>query len=60
MNVQEARKGSGFYSATAETTAKAMGVNGLDEASNHAGQRVTDKADRTSVGLFATGATSAR
>ncbi len=26
MNVQEARKGSGFYSATAETTAKAMGV----------------------------------
>ena len=27
MNVQEARKGSGFYSATAETTAKAMGVN---------------------------------
>ncbi len=26
MNVQEARRGSGFYSATAETTAKAMGV----------------------------------
>ena len=27
-------------------------------ASNHEGQRVTDKTDRTSVGLFATGATS--
>jgi hypothetical protein len=26
--------------------------------SNHAGQRVPDKTDRTSVGLFATGATS--